>query len=126
MNKSISLKTFLFVFVVFTYMFLSLFGLLRTSHISQAGHMTHDCPYMVGEQGLCPMNLFDHIMAWQQFSEAVFLPMNILLSLIALVGFHLYFSSSPPLSYIRLRRRKFTEPLYQSLFSDGILNSKAF
>ncbi len=127
MSRIFSLKMFLALTVIITYSFLSLFGVLQTYHTSNMGHMTHSCPYVAGEQGMCPMNIFDHIAAWQQFSEAVFPVMEVLLlSLVVIAFFWLYFSSSPPLSYSRLRRRKFNEPLYQSLFSDGILNSKAF
>ena len=128
MNKVLNLKKLLAASILIAYVFLSLFGVLQTSHTSHMGHVTHSCPYMVGEQGLCTMNLFDHIASWQQFSSAVFPLMNILLalSLVVFSSFWLYLSSSPPLIYLRLHRRKFTEPLYQALFSNGILNSKAF
>lgn len=127
MNRVLSLKILLASLVIVAYSSLSLFGVLQMSQSSHTGHTATPCPYMIGEQGLCPMDLFDHIASWQQFSNAVFPAMNILvLSLVVMVGFWLYLSSSPPLSYLRLHRRKFTEPLYQSLFSSGILNSKAF
>lgn len=127
MSRVFDLKFLFASLVVITYAFLSLFGVINLSHNLHTDHNTiPNCPYMVGEQSLCQMNFLDHVVAWQHFAKATFASTNLLPVLIFFTGLAVYLSASPPNLSFKSRRYVAFEPLYQSLFSDGILNSKAF
>jgi hypothetical protein len=98
------------------------------SHMNEMGMpMTH-CPYMVGEQSLCQMNVSDHLTLWQQqFSAAVFPSFLLIISDVILLFYTAYYS--PPLRvllYIRRQWQCLWRSLYQLLFSQGILNPKYY
>jgi len=114
-------------------MFLSLFSM--SSGMDMSGGMS-DCPFMSHGEVLCPMNVADHIGAWQSVFQAV-APTIVLLLAVALavatvasVAPHLLLPRYKPIPIIRrrLRERTYTfsyRPL-QELFSNGILHPKLF
>lgn len=115
-------------------MFIGLFHMSMGTDMS--GGMT-DCPFMVHEEVICPMNLADHMEAWQ----SVFLSVApTLTSLLALAGLTVLLASaapnllqriryfSPPLLQAELKPRNYTywyRPL-QELFASGILHPKLY
>lgn len=103
--------------------------------MDMAGGMS-DCPFMAHNEVICPMDLADHIGAWQSVFQAV-VP-SIVLILVAVGVVALVSSLAPhlllpkrkpiPLSLRRLRERTYSfsyRPL-QELFSNGILHPKLF
>jgi len=93
------------------------------------------CPFMAGQVALCTMNPLEHIAAWQSafiFSIQDFLN-ALLLLLIAILAAQLLRSlwriMRPPLVLNTCIPRETSAPpihFLQELFSDGILNSRAF
>ena len=114
-------------------MYVSLF------HVSSGMDMTggmSDCPFMTHDEVICPMDLADHIGAWQSVFQDV-VP-SIVLILVAVGAVALVSSLAPhlllpkrkpiPLSSRRLRERTYSfsyRPL-QEMFSNGILHPKLF
>ena len=101
------------------------FGLMAMpSHHHEVG-----CPFMPGEQVVCPMNAFDHISAWQNMFTTTLPTLVVLLLAIAFVVLIPWENSGPPRVLVRshlYRRDGPTLPpsLYQELFSSGILHPK--
>ncbi len=93
-------------------------------------HHAPGCPFMPGEQAMCEMNAFDHIAAWQSTFTTT-LPVVFVLTLFTALAFvftwRLWYP--PPdlvLASVTYRQRAKVPlvPLYQQLFSRGILNPK--
>lgn len=114
------------VLILLSYIWISVFGLLQTSHMSHMASGSHDCPYMVGQHSICPMDAFHHLQAWQAFSTVIVPLFEVLLLAACLfVTVQLCYLSPPRFSYLRQRHGNFPIPLHQHLFSQGILNPKA-
>ena len=79
-------KFLISVFLLFAYLSMGVFGLLKFNHISETP-MTN-CPYAENGFSVCE-NSFNHINDWRQFSSATFPSLSILLFLI--LGIVLYF-----------------------------------
>ncbi len=129
MNRLLHMKAIFAIVIIFTYAFLTVFSVLQMPETMSMGTPTnHSCAYMPGEQGLCPMNLLDHLTTWKQFSSAHFLLLEILfLSTLVFAGIYYWRYASPPQFFIRKKdTTDLFEPLYQSLFSSGLLHSKAY
>ncbi len=129
MNRLLYLKSIFAALVISTYAFLTIFSILQMPETMSMGTpMNHSCAYMIGEQGLCPMNLLDHLAMWKQFSSAHFALLEILfLSSIVLAGVYFWQYAAPPRFIVRKKNAKnLFEPLYQSLFSNGLLHSKVY
>lgn len=123
-NKSY--KKILGIIAVTSFIFVVSFGAINMvpSHHHEPG-----CPFMIGEQAVCAMDLFDHIRAWQSTFMA-YLPSVLLLIALAYVCSAFWKITDPPnrlLSYLYRPRRCQADRniLYQELFSQGILNPKA-
>ncbi len=88
------------------------------------GHM--DCPFMVGEQVLCEMNVLDHMGAVQSIFS-VLAPILLVILTVAFVAVALRIFSPPyhiPLLY--LHRRVFSyRSLFKDLFIGSVLNPRA-
>ncbi|MEZ4200667.1 MAG: hypothetical protein R3B69_03755 [Candidatus Paceibacterota bacterium] len=115
-------------------MFLSLFTM--SSGMDMTGGGMSDCPFMAHDEVICPMDLADHIGAWQSIFQAI-TPTIVLLLAVALavvtvasVAPHLLLPKRKPipLSLRRLRERtySFSYRSLQELFSNGILHPKLF
>lgn len=96
-------------------------------HAGDHGHS--DCPFMPGEQSVCPMGILDHLAVW----KAAFVAPSALLLVASFVLVALFFiigSALAPGDVSRFARKRFerkNEPLlYQTLFAAGILNPKPY
>lgn len=63
------IKSFIAIFVMFTYISISIFGLFQFNH--SLGMAMADCPYAQGSFSVCDSNL-EHINYWHQFSNTTF------------------------------------------------------
>jgi heme/copper-type cytochrome/quinol oxidase subunit 4 len=99
------------------------------------GHMTdhhmvadQDCPYITGYSSVCPMDLSEHLSTWQH--TPVVLPIlksitpyfNLLL--ISFLCLSLLLTQL--ICYLQRQRYRSIPMLFTSLFSQGILNGKAY
>ena len=97
------------------------------------GAVHHDmmggCPFMPGEEAMCPMDATAHITAWQNMF-ATTLPDIFIILLVAVVVVSLWQDWYPPPERVPIplykRRTRPIIPLYQELFSNGILHGKYF
>ncbi len=115
-------------FVLFAYLYLSVFSLLAMSghdHMPMA-----DCPYMIGQHSICSMDTFEHLTAWKSLILTIPSVIYVLALFVLVFAFQTFLSSSPPflrqLSYYR--KIKF-EPIISKLelaFARGILNPKPY
>jgi hypothetical protein len=122
--KQVFITIILFVFVA-----MAGFGFLYPS-ITGGHHHEPGCPYMLGEQAVCTMDLLDHFTIWQKTFTTV-LPTIFSLFLIGAVVLIAVYSKlykSPlelkALCYVTSVYTASLNP-YQLLFSKGILNPKA-
>ena len=112
---SIGLTAAVFVMVV-----LGPFTLLSMSENHESG-----CPFMQGQMSICAMSVFDHIEHWQSAFTTTLVDSLPYLAVIATIGF----------AYLLPRRNEWSPPpptyasrptLFQELFAQGLLNSKAY
>lgn len=118
-------KKILGVIAIIAFIFVAVFGFLA---IVPSHHHEPGCPFMIGEQSICPMGLFEHIQAWQSMFT-VSLPSILLLIAFLFIVVTLWQSLHPPnlLFFVRKKAKQTGSHnlLYQELFSRGILNPKA-
>lgn len=102
-----------------------IFGMLS---LPLSHHHEPGCPFMVGEQSICPMGTLEHISVWKSIFNTSATFIFVYLTFI-FAGFYIFKKNHPPNFLILLRRFKqdnFSDTnLYQELFSQGILNPKA-
>ncbi len=79
-------KLFLGLFVLFAYISIGVFGLLKFNHMSEKP--MPNCPYTENGFSVCDNNL-DHINNWHQFSNIIF--PSLLVFLLLILGIILYF-----------------------------------
>lgn len=79
-------KLFLGFFILFAYVGIGVFGLLKFSHTSEIP--MPNCPYTQNGYALCS-NSFEHINNWQQFSNVTFT--QLLVFSLLVLGVILYF-----------------------------------
>jgi hypothetical protein len=124
-----SMKTLYWVIgllILISYIWIAVFGLFQVTHMSHMGTGMHHCPFMIGQQSICPMDAVHHLQMWQVFSTVVIPLFEILLfSLCVFVVLRFWYSSPPLFSFTRQQYKKSFTPLYQQLFSQGILHPKA-
>lgn len=109
------------------YILLAVFGLfpMESNHMHSMSPNYDDCPFILGEHSICAMDTIGHISAWKNLIGSILVNLlNIILPII-LVLFLIY------LNTINLARsRLYIKPLHENfitiLFSQGILNSKAY
>ena len=105
------------------------FGFWFSIMMMHTSHTMTNCPFMPGEMVLCSMTISDHLRAWQIKFATTFsfvLVLGILGSSILLSRFLLLLEKYIHTRYkfiIRWRSFIFI-PLYQNLFSRGLLNSR--
>ena len=118
---------------------LSLFGVLVGSKMSMnKSEGMSPCPYMQDSSSICPMNLIDHIQAWQNTMRAnpikriILILAGFLFTYIFLFLFKRFLQSKEfgerrKIKMYELKHRTFNTPfLFTYLFSQGILNSKLY
>lgn len=124
MKVGSGLKTFLSASILIGYLFLSIFAIFHLAHMRTNGMGMHPCPYMTGEQAVCTMTLSEHIGEWQQYTNII-VPILIVFFIAIAIVFYWKWSLYNNQYFSRTSKRfSFFEPLYQDLFSQGILNPK--
>ena len=80
---------------------------------------------MVGHQTLCSMDTFDHIAAWQSFSQSISFSQTptVILAIVVTVFLGVFYTrtTSPPRRFFLPRYPS----LFEQLFANGILHPKA-
>lgn len=118
-------KKILNVIILTAFILVAVFGIMA---ITPLHHHEPGCPFMPGEQAICPMGLLEHITAWKDIFTvsipSVFLPL--FFAAIPTFAWFFYLPPRLPVVFQRLKTKKFSfNNLYQELFSQGILNPKA-
>ena len=118
MNKIINIT------ILTAFIFVAVFGVmgLAPDHQHEPG-----CPFMPGEQAICPMGLLEHITSWKNIF-AVLLPSVLLILLLTSLAVNLKLYLLKLLfafQRFKLQVPHFSLNLFQELFSQGILNPKA-
>lgn len=127
MNKLVVKTSFITAAIVSVYLLVSLAGLFQVAPTAHHMHM-RDCPYVIGEQSLCSMNLFDRMGELKVFSTAIvpFYAWLVLMAGLAAVILWRFFPHQVAfVTAISLLASPPSEPLHQTLFSSGILHPKA-
>lgn len=117
-------KIIISIFVTFAYIALSVFSLfMLAGHLSHGNMPMADCPYMVGQHSVCPMDFSSHITAWENMVRAL-LPTIVLLIIISaiFITWQADIEDGPHLLLKRRPERQISP--YTELFSRGILNPK--
>lgn len=117
---------------LFTFIFITLFGLNLSMQMSEDGRMTV-CPFTTGQSSMCQMPAADHLSKWQQTFAATLQFAYYLFFLAIFVfafRFLIYqFTLAPP-STLAFYRYKINHPDTKSFnfllqaFSDGIIQPK--
>ena len=133
-------KYYLTVAVLTSLVFLSVFGISMSMRMNASpnGVSMEPCPFTQSQSSICPMNIFEHIQAWQKAFRA--LPAkSFVLSVMSLA--YLFFIAAFLVKKLRelLERENFRKFLYYErrrnkplfnnlvyLFSQGILNPKLY
>lgn len=109
-------------FVIIAFVVLAVFGLYLPAHV---GHeMT--CPFSSGETAICASPL-SHLAHWQTAFVAVLIEFLVFVcaALVFFFSLTLEIVRSPQLEKFRLRERiPIRPPLFQELYSQGILNRR--
>lgn len=127
MNTSALIKKTFFALALFGYLGMTVFGVLHIAHMSKMGMPMENCPFSFGEHSLCQMDATDHIKVWQEFSTMVLPTVKMLLLVgVIFVLFSFAYHAPPIIRLLLYRKREWLGivPLYQLLFSKGILNPK--
>ncbi len=123
--KGSSRKQFLVGFLVVMFASIAIGGVVASLHLDENGAMIN-CPFMAGEQAMCPMGLVQHLGDWQLFFTAV-VPMIIFVAALIVVNRKLISVSVTVSSfYTQHRNKKMPQRFLQRLFSKGILHSKLY
>lgn len=86
-------------------------------------HGMSSCPFMPGEMSVCPMNILDHLSSWEEiFTSSLAEMLSFIVVVIATIG--IWFVAREPEGPPGYHRRYPIPPLFQQLFSSGILNPK--
>ena len=122
------MKSVVATLILIAFVTLGGFGMLAMAGMD-GHHHEPGCPFMPGEQAICAMTALDHISAWQN-AFTVTLPTLFTYLLLAVAVLFVWKYYNPPDLFVRrlpLRRSEdhVSVPLYQELFSSGILNPKA-
>lgn len=114
-------------------MFVSLFHM--SSGMDMSGGMGN-CPFMSHEEVLCPMNLADHLGAWESAFLATVPTVVFLLAAVGAIAMvptlapYFLISEYKPIPILQRQLRERTYPFsyrsLQELFSNGILHPKLF
>ncbi len=124
--SSLIKKTFL-TLALLGHLSVVLLGVFHIAHMAKIDMPMEHCPFALGNHSLCQMNVADHIKAWRELSTTL-LPTIKILFLVSVIFILFSFAYHiPPITHLLLyqkRERIEIIPLYQLLFSKGILNPK--
>ncbi len=122
------MKSVIATFILIAFVTFGGFGMIAMAGMD-GHHHEPGCPFMPEEQAICAMTALDHINAWQSAFTVTLQTLFTYILLAVAVLFVWKYYSSPDLFFRRLPLRRsegcVSVPLYQELFSSGILNPKA-
>lgn len=129
-------KTLIGLAILVSFSFLALFGLSLSMTTDEHGMMSN-CPFMSGEEAICPMQIGEHIAKWQQAvtgipQKSVGIAFAVLFALVSwhfLSRFVLQGSTAITSTLARLKRERGLPALFNifhRLFSQGILHPKIY
>ncbi|MEI6316694.1 MAG: hypothetical protein WCO65_03140 [bacterium] len=117
------------VFLIFIYMIIPVLLFGHMTHMIDSQMMGHqDCTFLVGSDSVCPMSFPAHLGILQNVIVVpLFYKLLILCSSVIFFGF-IYVSLNIIKSSFYFKRKRYRDIplLFQELFSQGILNGKAF
>lgn len=123
-------KTLAFL-ALFGYLSFAIFGFLHLLQMTSHHHMSEsDCPFTEITQTVCPPTLLSHTKLWQDFSSLAFwknaLLLSLTYSLLLLVGSFLFIATTIKKLFLYAKQQAppRTYGIHQTLFSQGILNTK--
>lgn len=118
---------FITLLVISLYLFIPMYLFGHMMHMTDSHMMSSkDCPYLVGEHSICPMDFSEHVSAWQNML-IVMTPISKMLFTFILMSFvYLAISVARYIFYIKRKRHRSVFILYRELFAQGILNGKAY
>lgn len=115
--------------LVIAYMIIPFYFVAHMMHMEDSGMAPmSDCPYSIGQYSVCPLDFAGHLNVWQEVSvvsaPSLFISVVYLIAVFSIALLAL--SIVKLLSYLKNNLRKKLYILYQELFSQGILNTKAY
>jgi hypothetical protein len=126
------MKKFFIGCFIFSYIVLAIWGapILLAASRFHSHHHSPGCPFMPGEYVVCTMTIMDHIIAWKNVFMSTAPIVLVFLAPLVFVYF-LHTRDEPPDFFVRQHRHSLLgafipPPLYQKLFSKGILNPRIF
>lgn len=126
MHKVSVFKIWIGTVSLVAYLWITLFGLFQITSMDHMHTGGHPCPFMLGQNSICPMDTLHHVAVWESFSHATFSFFNVLLFILIPLSFFYLILSLPPEDVALKRRQKpLHTSLYPELFSRGLLNPKA-
>lgn len=87
------------------------------------------CPFAMGQAAVCSMGILEHVAHWQVAFAAIFAELLVVAALALATLRHWEPAALPERSYARVRTRSRAPgrpTLFQELFAQGIIHSKAF
>lgn len=117
--------------IIFLYLMLPMYIFTHMMSMSKT-HTSSvpDCPFMTDQSSFCPIEFFAHLDILQKNLLHTPLAFKIILGLFMSLVFFILTYASPPLVgllvYLKQRKHIVISNLHQMLFSQGILNSKAY
>lgn len=124
------LKIIIPILIIVSYLCMSsyiLFGIFGMNHDMNHSKM-EGCTYVIGQDVVCSLDVFGFINKWKE-NSSVTLPFYNMLFFASVVAFYFSIFFIPPLIFrllIYLNKKIKIQSLFQILYGDGILNSKAF
>ncbi len=108
------------------------FSFTHALDMTKGGHHAGNCPIMAGQEVICNLNPISHLTTWQKattFNPEAYILLILILSTLSIVWTFRFFSNnhSPPRpSVLKIAYAQLPVDLYTRIFSDGLLNSKAY
>lgn len=115
--------------VVTTYILVPVYLFWHMEHMADSHMMSdQDCPYITGHNAVCPMDISEHLSTWQNIKVILpiikFLTAHSNFLFVSLICLSLLVTQL--VSYLQRQKYRHVQLLFTSLFSQGILNGKAY
>lgn len=125
-------RTAISLLILVSFIGAGVFSFIHALDMSKGGHHMGDCPLVAGQEVICNLNPLAHLTNWQKatiFSPEILSILFLILSALSIVWIYRFFQNnySPPKpSVLRIAHARLPVDLYTRIFSDGLLNSKAY
>ena len=119
------------ILILVSFIGAGVFSFTHALDMSRGGHHAGDCPIMAGQEVICNLNPISHLTTWQRattFNPEIYsLLLTILFALTFVWVYRFFQNYSPPRpSVLRITYAQLPIDLYTRIYSDGLLNSKAY